>query len=111
MEWKIELKHKTLPDRVEIIGIGKNPRNPVEIITKSTDRLGSKVLDEIRKNIASGPDPVVLWFVESDNDLYFWRFVAARFADDGEWELEDNLPKLELPPSPTADEDERVIIS
>ena len=109
MEWKIELKHKELPDKVVITGLGEDPHKPIEVVTEHFGTEGKRVLEKIKHEVSLGPPGhLVGWHILSDNDMYLWRFAAAHFTREG-WDLKDNLPKIK-DEFPLADEEGNLIL-
>jgi len=97
MEWKIKLKHKMLPDEVEIVGIG-NVHKPSEVITNAKGKEGSKALEKIKQRVAEGVPIALNWLIESDNDMYLWESMAGSIVDeDPDWNIKSNLPDVEPP--------------
>jgi hypothetical protein len=97
MEWRIKLKHKMLPDEVEIVGIG-NVHKPSEVITNAKGKEGSKVLKRIKQRVAEGVPIALTWLIESDNDMYLWESMAGSIVDeDSNWDIKSNLPDVEPP--------------
>ena len=99
MEWKIVLKHRENPWRIEITGIGENPHKPVELVIKPNTRLPpvKKVVEELKFKVENPPAHLPATIMQSKNDMYLWQSVAYTFAAlNPDWEVEDNLPELEL---------------
>ncbi|WP_290597057.1 MULTISPECIES: hypothetical protein [unclassified Archaeoglobus] len=103
MEWKIVVKHKELPDKVEIIGMGSDPHNPIEVTAKSFGTLGKRALERIRQEMNSRPT-FLAWLIKSERDLYLWRYAANKLADSGEWIVKDNLPEVKPPRMPDSED-------
>lgn len=97
MEWRIELKHRYLPDNVEIVGIG-NVHKPSEVITNAKGEEGSKVLERIKQRVAEGVPIALTWLIESDTDMYLWESMADSIVDeDPNWGITSNLPDVDPP--------------
>jgi len=96
MEWKIELRHKEMPWEIEIVGIGKDPHKPDEVVIKPNVKVPQikKLIESIKSVVADPPAFLASDLKQSKNDMYLWRF--ATWKAGKEWEIKDNLPELKL---------------
>ena len=96
-EWRIVLKHKNGLDRVEIIGVGRDPHRPVDVTKTSRGPIGKRVLERIVERVRTiGTPPIIPVF--SEHDFYAYAYHAGDVVDnDSDWELESNLPPLQNP--------------